>query len=52
MTGIMMSHFKMSPKQIKNALLAMDESVITHEKTIQLLKNCPTPEDVRLLAGA
>lgn len=46
---IMLSQFKMSPIAIKNAILAMDEQILTTERLTQMIKNAPTAEEQEVL---
>eukprot|EP01096_Ripella_sp_DP13-Kostka_P013863 TRINITY_DN6107_c0_g1_i1.p1 TRINITY_DN6107_c0_g1~~TRINITY_DN6107_c0_g1_i1.p1 ORF type:complete len:508 (+),score=280.38 TRINITY_DN6107_c0_g1_i1:1-1524(+) len=46
---IMLSHLKMSPAAVRNAILSMDEQVLTIERLNQLIKNAPTSEEQELL---
>lgn len=46
LTGLMMAHLKMSPKDIKQAIIRLDMSVLTPQSINQLIKFAPTDEEV------
>ena len=47
--GIMLTHLKMSPGQVVQALLKLDPAILTPNITTQLLKAVPTEEEAGLL---
>jgi len=48
--GIMLSHMKLSLNQLHTAIMHLDESILTREKVSQLIKNCPTEDEINLLS--
>lgn len=45
--GIFLSTIKLSPREIKDVVLKLDEKIIDYDTAVRLLENCPTQDEVK-----
>jgi hypothetical protein len=46
LTGIFLGTIKLSPGEIKDVILKLDEKLLDHDNAIRILEACPTSEEV------